>query len=73
MAAAEALAEADVTHMAGRRRRAQDGSTALMCAGYSGQADCARLLLDAGADKNAKANVRASAGGGGAWGVALGD
>ncbi len=33
-----------------------------MLAGYNGYADCARLLLDAGADKNAKANVRSSAG-----------
>jgi ankyrin repeat protein len=36
--------------------RAQYGQTALMCAAESGHADCARLLLDAGADKNAKCN-----------------
>jgi hypothetical protein len=30
-------------------------------AANSGHADCARLLLDAGADKEAKAPVRASA------------
>ena len=35
---------------------AQDGQTALMCAAMEGHADCARLLLDAGADKNAKSN-----------------
>ncbi len=38
---------------------AQDGYTALICAGWHGHLDCARLLLDAGADKNAMANVRA--------------
>ncbi len=36
----------------------QDGRTALMCASESGQTDCARLLLDAGADINAKDKVR---------------
>ena len=40
---------------------AQVESTALICAAVSGRTDCARLLLDAGADKNAKSNVRASA------------
>ncbi len=39
-------------------KRAQGGSTALFYAVVS--ADCARLLLDAGADKNAKDRVRAS-------------
>ena len=42
--------------------RAQNGSTALIWAAEKGHSDCARLLLDAGADKNAKCNVRASAG-----------
>ena len=43
---------------------AQFGCTALMLAAEKDHADCARLLLDAGADKNAKDEVRASAGGG---------
>jgi hypothetical protein len=34
--------------------RAQNESTALMHAANGGHADCARLLLDAGADKEAK-------------------
>ena len=42
------------------RTRAQNGVTALIYAGYKGHADCALLLLDAGADKEAKSNVRAS-------------
>ncbi len=41
---------------------AQYGRTALIGAAMKGHADCARLLLEAGADTNAKANVRASAG-----------
>ncbi len=40
---------------------AQDGYTALIWAARNGHADCARLLLHAGADKNAKNNVRARA------------
>ncbi len=36
----------------------QDGRTALMCAADIGYADCVRMLLDAGADKEAKDNVR---------------
>ncbi len=40
-------------HISGRR--AQDGETALMWA--AGHADCARLLLDAGADTEAKDKV----------------
>ena len=44
--------------------RAQEGSTALILAAINGHAECARLLLDAGADTNAKDMVRASAGGG---------
>ncbi len=43
-------------------RRAQSGSTALILAAGSGHADCARLLLDAGADKEATDKVRASGG-----------
>jgi hypothetical protein len=37
---------------------AQDGSTALMNASWKGRADCVRLLIDAGADKEARNNVR---------------
>ncbi len=36
----------------------QHGITALMHAGYSRNADCAKLLLDAGAEKNATSDVR---------------
>ncbi len=36
----------------------QDGYTALILAVNSQRLDCARLLLDAGADKEAKQNVR---------------
>ena len=36
--------------------RAQFGCTALIYAAQNGHANCARLLLDAGADKNAKTN-----------------
>ena len=39
---------------------AQIGWTALMLAAGNGRVDCARLLLDAGADKGARNNVRAS-------------
>jgi ankyrin repeat protein len=35
----------------------QSGFTALIMAVRFGRADCARLLLDSGADKNAKSNV----------------
>ncbi len=38
--------------------RVQFGMTALMWAASNGHADCARLLLDAGADKEAKNEVR---------------
>ena len=41
---------------------AQDGCTALICSGSNGRADCVRLLLDAGADKEAKDRVRVSEG-----------
>ena len=36
----------------------QYGSTALICATQSGHAECVRLLIDAGADKEAKDVVR---------------
>ena len=36
----------------------QGGMTALMCATANGRADCARLLIDAGADKEVKDDVR---------------
>ncbi len=36
----------------------QCGWTALICATNSGHADSVRLLIDAGADKDAKTNVR---------------
>ncbi len=39
---------------------AQFASTPLICAAASGHADCARLLLDAGADKEASNLVRTS-------------
>jgi hypothetical protein len=38
----------------------QDGCTAVIYSSFLGHADCVRLLLDAGADKDAKGNVRAS-------------
>ncbi len=37
---------------------AQNGRTALFYAAIKGHAECVRLLLDAGADKEAKNNVR---------------
>jgi hypothetical protein len=40
--------------------RAQDGWTALIYAAVNSHADCARLLLNAGADKEAKDVVRRS-------------
>jgi ankyrin repeat protein len=36
----------------------QDGCTALIYAASQGNLDCVRLLLNAGADKDAKGNVR---------------
>ncbi len=36
----------------------QDNRTALIWASFHGRADCVRLLLGAGADKNAKDKVR---------------
>jgi ankyrin repeat protein len=41
-----------------RKSILQNGWTALINAAYSGHVDCARLLIDAGADKDAKCNVR---------------
>jgi ankyrin repeat protein len=38
----------------------QKGNTALICAGLNGHVECARLLLEVGADKEAKNNVRES-------------
>ena len=38
----------------------KDGKTALMCAAMKGHADCVRLLLDAGAYKEATDGVRVS-------------
>ena len=40
------------------KTRAQKGITVLMHAAAKGHTECARLLLDAGADANASANVR---------------
>ena len=37
---------------------AQNGKTALIQAALTGKADCVRILLDAGADKEAKDTVR---------------
>jgi hypothetical protein len=37
---------------------AQYGSTPLILAAFAGHADCVRLFLDAGADKDATNNVR---------------
>ena len=37
---------------------AQRGWTPLICAAENGHADCVRLLIDAGANKNAKNRVR---------------
>jgi hypothetical protein len=54
------VAAAAATH-GHTRSRAQNGWTALICAATNGHADCVRLLLDAGADKEAKDSVRASA------------
>ena len=48
--------------LAAHLARTQDGRTALMNAAIGGHVGCARLLLDAGADQEAKDNVRANAG-----------
>ena len=39
---------------------AQEGSTVLINAAENGHADCVRLLLESGADMEAKNNVRAA-------------
>ncbi len=44
--------------MDGGEYDSQNGWTALMWAAQNGHADCVRLLLDAGADKDAKTRVR---------------
>ena len=44
--------------MAGGDFNSQDGATALIWAAEMGRADCVRLLIDAGADKDAENNVR---------------
>ncbi len=44
--------------MGGGKFDSQRGSTALICAALNGRADCVRLLIDAGADKDAKDHVR---------------
>ncbi len=53
--------------------RAQDGYTALMMAAEWGHADCARLLLDAGADKKATNEVCLSIRGVSESAVGIGD
>ncbi len=35
----------------------QDGDTALICAASNGHTECMRLLVEAGADKDAKSTV----------------
>ena len=41
----------------------QDGNTALMRAAYNGKLSCLELLVEKGADLNAKDNVRDECGG----------
>ncbi len=43
--------------MCGGKSESQDGDTALILAAASGHADCARLLIDTGADKDATASL----------------
>ncbi len=50
--------ECDLACMFDAHTRAQSGYTALIRATENGHVDCVRLLLDAGADKNAKDVVR---------------
>ena len=54
------LCGAWVLHGVGECNTWQLGWTALMHAASKGRADCVRLLIDAGADKEAKDNVRVS-------------
>jgi ankyrin repeat protein len=42
----------------GGKLDSQRGYTALICAAENGHADCVRLLIDAGADMDARNNVR---------------
>jgi ankyrin repeat protein len=42
----------------GVKSDSQNGATALMYAAICGGAECVRLLIDAGANKNATNNVR---------------
>ncbi len=44
--------------MGGGESDSQRGSTALMDAAWSGHANCVRVLIDAGADTDAKNEVR---------------
>jgi hypothetical protein len=46
-----------LVHLTFADSNAQNGYTPLIWAAWNGHADCARLLLDAGADKEAKCNV----------------
>ncbi len=42
----------------GGEDNSQDGDTALKCAAYGGRADCVRLLIGLGANKDVKGYVR---------------
>ena len=44
--------------MVGRPRQAQEACPALILAASNGHTDCVRLLLEGGADKEARDNVR---------------
>jgi hypothetical protein len=44
--------------IAGRVRRLQGFHTALLCAAEHGHVDCVRVLVECGADKEARNNVR---------------
>jgi ankyrin repeat protein len=49
--------QSDNLHMI-RYVRSQHGQSALLCAALTGHADCVQLLLEAGANKEARGNVR---------------